>query len=64
MEAVKWFRRSADQGYRGGEYNLALMLLESRGVARDADAALRLLSRAAAHNHGGARRELETLRSR
>ncbi len=32
-EAVKWFRASADQGYRGGQYNLALMLLQGRDRA-------------------------------
>lgn len=63
VEAVKWFRRSADQGYRGGQYNLALMLLDGRGVEHDRTAAEGLLSLAAEQNHRGARRMLQGLRS-
>ncbi len=62
FEAVRWFRRSADQGYRGGQYNLALMLLAGRGVAHDLAAAEELLARAAGNGHAGARRELQKLR--
>jgi len=63
-EAVRWFRRSADQGYRGGQYNSALMLFAGRGVARDPTAAEELLSIAAEHDHLEARRELQRLRLR
>jgi TPR repeat protein len=35
-EAVKWYRRSAEQGDRYAQYNLAVMLLKGQGTAQDA----------------------------
>ena len=40
-EAVKWYRRSAEQGDRYAQYNLAVMLLKGQGTAPDAEEAFR-----------------------
>ena len=40
-EAVKWYRRSAEQGDRYSQYNLAVMLLKGQGTAQDAEEAFR-----------------------
>ena len=34
-EAVKWFRKAADQGFPDAQYNLAVMYANGRGVARN-----------------------------
>ena len=38
-EAVKWYRRSAEQGNRYAQYNLAVMLLKGQGTTSDVDEA-------------------------
>ena len=35
-EAVKWFRKAADQGNAEGQYNLGVRYLQGEGVAKDA----------------------------
>jgi hypothetical protein len=40
VEAARWYRLAADQGYPAAQYNLASMLFEGRGVAQDLVAAL------------------------
>lgn len=53
-EAVRWFRKSAEQGHPRGQDNLGYMLLSGRGVAKDEKAAVRWFERSAAQgNHWG-----------
>jgi uncharacterized protein len=40
-EAVKWYRRSAEQGDRYAQYNLAVMLLKVRGTPPEEEEAFR-----------------------
>jgi hypothetical protein len=46
-EAVKWYRRSAQQGDRYAQYNLAIMLLKGQGTTQDAEEAFYWCSAAA-----------------
>ena len=46
-EAVKWFRKAADQGNSSGQSNLARMYENGRGVAKDVGEALRWYRQAA-----------------
>jgi uncharacterized protein len=46
-EAVKWFRRAADQGLDRGQFNLALCYLQGTGVPKNPAEAFRWLSKAA-----------------
>ena len=39
VEAVRWYRRSAEQGNRYAQYNLGVMLLKGQGAPQDAEAA-------------------------
>jgi hypothetical protein len=50
-EAVKWYRKAADQGHPWAQNNLGLMYLNSWGVERDYTEALRWLRMAAAQNN-------------
>jgi TPR repeat protein len=34
-EAIKWFRKSAEQGYSKGQIHLALCLYEGKGTEKD-----------------------------
>ena len=47
-EAIKWFKVSADQGNKNGQYYLARMLMDGRGGAKDPGKALTFLELAAA----------------
>ena len=40
-EAVRWYRRAADQGNASGQYSLGLMYSEGRGVLKDDAEAVR-----------------------
>ena len=37
-EAVKWYRKAAEQGYAKAQYNLGVMYFKGEGVADDAEA--------------------------
>ncbi len=34
-EAVKWFRKAAEQGHAGAQYHLGICYYKGKGVARD-----------------------------
>ena len=59
--ALRWYRRSAEQGWAGGQYHLALMYLEGKVVERDEARALELIRAAADQNHEAALIELANL---
>jgi TPR repeat protein len=46
-EAVRWYRRSAEQGDRYAQYNFAIMLLKGQGAPQDAEQAFRWCCEAA-----------------
>ena len=46
-EAVRWYRRAAEQGHALGQFNLGNMYRDGRGVARDYQAAVTWFRRAA-----------------
>ncbi|HSW52134.1 MAG TPA: tetratricopeptide repeat protein, partial [Sulfuricaulis sp.] len=50
-QAVKWYRRAAEQGDADGEHGLGQMYATGEGVKRDMTQALRWITRAAEKNH-------------
>ena len=55
QEAVRWYRRAAEQGLWEGQFNLALMCLMGKGVALDKIQGLKWLTIAAAATSGAKR---------
>ena len=47
-EAMRWFRRAADQGNEVAQRNIAIMYVQGLGVAADKDEAIRWFKQAAA----------------
>ena len=60
-EAVKWYRRSAEQGDRYAQYNLAVMLLKRQGTTQDAEEAFRWCCQAAEQGLAEAQRQVGDL---
>ena len=46
-EAVKWFRKAADQNYAAAQYNLGIMYLKGEGVSPDSSTAVKWYRQAA-----------------
>ena len=63
-EAVRWYRRSADQGWAGGQYHLALCYLEGKGVEQDEERGLDLMRSAADQENHDAMFKLASLYAR
>ena len=67
-ETVAWYRRAAEQGYAGAQFNLGVCYEDGAGVAADARVAAEWLERAAASGDAGvaerARAALAKLRAR
>jgi TPR repeat protein len=61
VEAVRWYRLSAEQGNAGGQNNLARMYEHGRGVAQDIGASLMWYRRAADQGNGQAQASLGRL---
>ena len=51
MEAVKWFRKAAEQNYAAAQYGLGLCYANGRGVAKDDVEAVKWSRKAAEQNH-------------
>ena len=62
--ALRWYRRSAAQGWAGGQYYLGLMHLKGEVVARDEVRGLELMRAAADQDHDEALQELAALYAR
>jgi TPR repeat protein len=62
--ALRWYRRSAAQGWSGGRYYLGMMYLKGEAVAPDEVRGLELIRAAADQNHDYALRELAALYAR
>lgn len=61
LEAVKWYRKAAEQGYANAQYNLGWCYDLGRGVARDYVEAAKWYRKAAAQGHSTAQIALERL---
>ena len=59
--ALRWYRRSAEQGWAGGQYHLGLMYLDGKIVEMDEARGLELIRAAADQNQEAALRELANL---
>ena len=57
-EAVKWYRRAADQGVAYAQYNLGLMYLKGRGVPKNDAEAVKWFRRAADQGYAEAQLNL------
>jgi TPR repeat protein len=57
-EAVKWFRRAADQGHVSAQFDLGLMYATGRGVAKDDSEAVKWYRKAADQGHASAQYSL------
>jgi len=53
-DAVKWFRKAADQGEAAGEYGLGLMYAKGEGIKQDYAKALEYVTRAAEKDYSDA----------
>ena len=60
-EAVKWFLKSAEQGYATGQDNLAKCYENGRGVAKDLKEAERWYRKAAEQGNSHAKEALDKL---
>jgi tetratricopeptide (TPR) repeat protein len=57
-EAVKWYRKAAEQGYAQAQHNLGYCYQCGLGVKRDYKEAVKWYRKAAEQNHAGAQHEL------
>lgn len=63
-EAVRWYRRSADQNWAGGQYHLGLCYLGGQGVEQDEERGSELIRKAADQSQVYAMVDLANLYSR
>jgi TPR repeat protein len=64
VEAVKWFRSAAKQGFARAQYNLGLMYANGQGVQLDFVSAHMWLNNAAANGEPTARSQRDLIASR
>ena len=60
-EAVKWFRKAAEQGNVDAQFNLGLCYEYSKGVAKDIDEAAKWYRKAAEQGNADAIKALKRL---
>ena len=53
-EAVKWWRKAAEQGHAQGQYNLAVMYGDGKGVSQDYAEAVKWYRKAAEQEYAKA----------
>ena len=63
VEAARWFRKAADQGNAGAQYNLGIMFAQGHGVAQSDVQAVWWYRKAADQGHVQALHELWNLLS-
>ena len=56
-EAVRWYRKAAEQGNANAQYNLGLMYEEGLGVAKDGAEAMRWFRKAAEQGYAKAKKK-------
>ena len=54
VEAVKWFRKAAEQNYARAQYNLGVCYAKGQGVAKDEAEAVKWYRKAAEQNYAEA----------
>ncbi len=64
VEAVKWFRKAAEQNHAPSQASLARMLREGWGTSADLAEAVKLLQKAAEQGNAGAQNDLAVLYQR
>jgi TPR repeat protein len=60
-EAVRWYRKAAEQGDADGQFNLGFMYAKGQGVTQDQAEAVRWYRKAAEQGDAVAKRELVKL---
>ncbi len=60
-EAVRWFRKAADQGNARGQYLLGVSYANGEGAAKDEGEAVKWYRKAAEQGHAGASAVLKKL---
>ena len=63
-EAVKWWRKAAEQGHEGAQIRLALMFRNGWGVSKDAAEAVKWYRKAAEQGDADAQYWLEKLQAK
>ncbi len=63
-EALRWYRRAAEQGYALGQYVLGLRYEQGRGVQQDYEEAVRWHRRAAEQGHARGQNNLGVMYER
>ena len=61
-EAMRWFRRAADQNHAGAQFNLGLVYANGWGVQTDETEAMTWYRRAADQGHANAQHNLGLMR--
>ena len=61
-EALKWYRKAAEQGHASAQYNLGYMYEYGIGVAKDLHEARKWYQKAAAQGNGYAKSALKYLK--
>ena len=64
MEAVKWYRKAAEQNYAAAQYNLAICYERGDGVAKDWAEAYKWLLLAARQGDEDAKKNMTELESK
>ena len=59
VEAVKWFRKAAEQGYVAAQFHLGFMYHRGLGVDRDYAEAMKWYRKAAEQGHAEAQEQLD-----
>ena len=60
-EALKWYRKAAEQGISSAQYNLGRMYEKGRGVLKDKNEALKWYKQAAEKGNADAQKALQRL---
>jgi len=60
-EAVKWYRKAADQGFANAQFNLGYMYANGRGVVKDEVEAYKWYLLAGAQGDEDAKKEIERI---
>ena len=60
-EAVKWYRKAAEQGLEGAQCNLGIMYENGYGITKDLDEAVKWYRKAAEQGNAEAKKRLRNL---
>ncbi len=60
-EAAKWYRRAAEQGHAGAQYELGVCYYDGEGVEENEEEALKWFRKAAAQGNADAKKKLQEI---